>query len=75
MTRVDIFNNDSGRSKGCGVVEYKAQQGCQRALVELNEVELDGRKLFLKLDTNLHPLPKTMDTVNPNFQRREGNHH
>lgn len=49
VVRVDIFLNEQGRSKGCGVVEYRTKQDCQRALATLNESELDGRKLFLKL--------------------------
>ena len=37
VVRVDIFQNEHGRSKGCGVVEFKTKQGCQRALEILNE--------------------------------------
>ena len=32
VVRVDIFQNDQGRSKGCGVVEFTNQQDCYRAL-------------------------------------------
>jgi RNA recognition motif-containing protein len=28
VVRVDIFTNEQGRSKGCGVVEFKTTQGC-----------------------------------------------
>ena len=32
VVRVDIFQNDQGRSKGCGVVEFTNKQDCFRAL-------------------------------------------
>jgi RNA recognition motif-containing protein len=28
VVRVDIFQNDQGKSKGCGVVEFKNKQDC-----------------------------------------------
>ena len=55
VVRVDIFENDQGRSKGCGVVEFVTQEGCRRAIETLNETTLDGRKLFLKLVSAIFP--------------------
>ena len=49
VVRVDIFTNDQGRSKGCGVVEFRTKESCRRAIETLNDTELDGRKLNLKL--------------------------
>ena len=49
VVRVDIFQDDKGRSKGCGVVEFRSKQDSARALKELDQSELNGRKLFLKI--------------------------
>lgn len=38
------------RSKGCGVVEYETVEDAQRAIEELNESNLDGRKIFIQPD-------------------------
>lgn len=38
------------RSKGCGVVEYETVEDAQNAIEELNETELDGRKIFIQPD-------------------------
>lgn len=32
VVRVDVFQDHKGRSKGCGVVEFKSKQDCQKAL-------------------------------------------
>jgi RNA recognition motif-containing protein len=37
VVRVDIFQDDKGRSKGCGVVEFRSQQDCARALKQLDQ--------------------------------------
>lgn len=49
VIRVDIFTNESGKSKGCGVVEFETRDGCKSALETLNETELSKRKLNFKL--------------------------
>jgi len=28
VVRVDIFMNEKGRSKGCGVIEFETKEGC-----------------------------------------------
>lgn len=50
VTYVDIYRDRDGRSKGCGIVEFEKAEDAQRAIAELNDTELDGRKLFIKLD-------------------------
>lgn len=49
VVRVDIFTNDQGKSKGCGLVEFQTREGCSRALETLQNSELHNRKLYLKL--------------------------
>ena len=61
VVRVDVFSKESGhgsdrKSKGCGVIEFRTQEDCAKALEQLHESELNGRPILLKYDTNLHPM-------------------
>ena len=40
-----ISDRDSGRSKGFGFVEMSSQDEASTAITELNDKEIDGRKL------------------------------
>jgi len=51
VVRADIFENKDGTSRGIGLVEFKTKGGANKALDELHEAALDGRKLYLKKDT------------------------
>ena len=37
-----------GRSKGCGIVEFETPDDAAAAILELNDAELDGRKIFIR---------------------------
>eukprot|EP00959_Pyramimonas_sp_CCMP1952_P366421 7674429-Pyramimonas_sp.AAC.1 len=39
-----------GRSRGCGIVEFEAAEQAAEAINTLNDVELDGRPLFIRED-------------------------
>ena len=57
VVRVDIFQDgDKQRSKGCGVVEFRNIEDCDKALKTLDKSDLQGRIINLKHDTNLHPM-------------------
>jgi len=51
---VDSANilESNGRSKGCAVVQYQHPKEAKRAISELNESLLDGRKIFVQPDNN-----------------------
>lgn len=51
VVRADIFEDQKGRSRGIGVVEFRNKGDMEKALNQLNETMLDGRKIFLKEDT------------------------
>jgi len=55
------------RSKGCGVVEFETPEMADKAIAELNECELDGRKIFVQKD-NKAGEPRRRRTPKP---RRE----
>ena len=40
-----IQNNFSGRSKGFGFVTFKEEESAKKAISEMNEKEIEGRKL------------------------------
>mmetsp|Transcript_10097 Transcript_10097/g.21227 ORF Transcript_10097/g.21227 Transcript_10097/m.21227 type:complete len:472 (+) Transcript_10097:94-1509(+) len=46
----NILEQPNGRSKGCALVKYQNPREAQRAIQELNESELEGRKIFVQPD-------------------------
>lgn len=46
---VIIKDRESGRSRGFGFVHYANEEDADKALEELNEYELNGRPLFIKV--------------------------
>ena len=43
VIRADVFEDDRGRSRGMGIVEYKYAGDAIKAIKELNNTTLDGR--------------------------------
>eukprot|EP00802_Teleaulax_amphioxeia_P019767 Tamp_20013.p2 GENE.Tamp_20013~~Tamp_20013.p2 ORF type:complete len:215 (+),score=45.86 Tamp_20013:378-1022(+) len=50
IVRADVFTERSGRSRGCGIVEYSADHMAKSAMATLNNTELDGRLIFVRED-------------------------
>lgn len=50
VTRADIMTTPDGRSKGCGIVEFATPEGAAEAVATLNDVELNGRQIFVRED-------------------------
>lgn len=51
VVRADILEDaSSGRSKGCGIVEYEDQSSAINAIEKLNNTELKGRLIFIRED-------------------------
>jgi len=50
VVRADVFEHPDGRSKGCGVVEYKTPAGAKNAIKTLHDEVLDGRPIFVRED-------------------------
>ncbi|XP_028406038.1 myelin expression factor 2-like [Dendronephthya gigantea] len=46
----EIMEDSSGRSKGCGVVEFTSSEDAQRAIRELNDTNLGGRLMKIRED-------------------------
>eukprot|EP00292_Cryptomonas_paramecium_P014857 CAMPEP_0113683610 /NCGR_PEP_ID=MMETSP0038_2-20120614/13433_1 /TAXON_ID=2898 /ORGANISM="Cryptomonas paramecium" /LENGTH=138 /DNA_ID=CAMNT_0000603047 /DNA_START=35 /DNA_END=447 /DNA_ORIENTATION=- /assembly_acc=CAM_ASM_000170 len=50
VAHVEILTEASGRSKGCAIIEYSTPEDAARAISELNDVEFQGRQLFVRED-------------------------
>ncbi len=46
----EVMQEPGGRSKGCGVVEYKSADDAKEAIETLNDTELKGRMIFVRED-------------------------
>ncbi|XP_071043247.1 myelin expression factor 2 isoform X3 [Parasteatoda tepidariorum] len=48
---VELFEDDSGKFKGCGVVEFKDAETASKAIEVMHKYEVRGRPLNVKLDS------------------------
>jgi len=46
----DVFSDDKGRSKGCGIVEFQTAEEALTAINTLNDSILDGRDIYIRED-------------------------
>ena len=51
----EVLEEDSGRSKGCGIVEYSSASDAQKAIAQLTNSELNGREIFVREDRETTP--------------------
>lgn len=49
VERADIIKSMDGRSRGKGIVEFRHPEDAEKAVHQLHEKVLDGRKIFVKL--------------------------
>ncbi|XP_036156484.1 myelin expression factor 2 isoform X2 [Myotis myotis] len=50
VTYVELFKDAEGKSRGCGVVEFKDEEFVKKALETMNKYDLSGRPLNIKED-------------------------
>ncbi|KAM6201226.1 myelin expression factor 2 [Rhynchocyon petersi] len=50
VTYVELFKDAEGKSRGCGVVEFKDEEFVKKALEIMNKYDLSGRPLNIKED-------------------------
>jgi RNA recognition motif-containing protein len=50
VVHAEVFTESSGRSAGCGVVQYASVEAATAAIETLNETALDGRNIFVRVD-------------------------
>jgi|TARA_B100000315_G_C14214440_1_gene423594 RNA recognition motif-containing protein len=61
-----IKNNFSGRSKGFGFITFPSEEGAKKAIAEMNDKEVEGRKIVVNE-------AKPFDPDKPRPPRREFN--
>jgi len=49
----EVMQDNDGRSKGCGVVEFKSEEEAKEAIETLNDTELKGRMIFVREDREI----------------------
>jgi len=48
---VELFKDETGRARGCGIIEFATPEMVQKAIDTMHRYELSGRKLVVKEDT------------------------
>lgn len=70
VARAEVFSEASGRSAGCGIVEFETSEGALNAIRMLNETVLDGRSIFVRADREEGKPRRHFDRDNRNHQAR-----
>lgn len=50
ILRAEVFTERSGRSRGCGIVEFASDEQAQGAMASMSDTVLDGRPIFVRED-------------------------
>mmetsp|Transcript_1045 Transcript_1045/g.1620 ORF Transcript_1045/g.1620 Transcript_1045/m.1620 type:complete len:334 (+) Transcript_1045:70-1071(+) len=50
VLRADVLQDETGRSKGCGIVEFASREEAQQAINNLTNTQLLGRDIFVRED-------------------------
>lgn len=47
---VELFNDESHKPRGCGIVEFKSNDSVAKSMEKLNRYEINGRQIVVKED-------------------------
>eukprot|EP00070_Physeter_catodon_P025217 XP_023988719.1 myelin expression factor 2 isoform X3 [Physeter catodon] len=74
VTYVELFKDAEGKSRGCGVVEFKDEEFVKKALETMNKYDLSGRPLNIKEDDKSVPHEdyRSHDSKTPQLPRGLG---
>lgn len=64
-----ITDRESGRSKGFGFVEFTTAESAEAAIQALNESEVDGRSIFVKVARPKQPRENNFGGGNRSYDR------
>ncbi|XP_063690644.1 myelin expression factor 2-like isoform X2 [Bolinopsis microptera] len=64
VTFVELFEDEGGKSMGCGLVEYSTPEEAKKAIESLNDSKVNGREVKVKAD-EVRFYPKIPDPIGP----------
>ncbi|XP_024056437.1 myelin expression factor 2 isoform X4 [Terrapene carolina triunguis] len=72
VTYVELFKDAEGKSRGCGVVEFKDEEFVKKALETMNKYDLSGRPLNIKEDPDGEHARRALQRVGGPFPGGHG---
>ncbi|KFZ64686.1 Myelin expression factor 2, partial [Podiceps cristatus] len=72
VTYVELFKDAEGKSRGCGVVEFKDEEFVKKALETMNKYDLSGRPLNIKEDPEGEHARRALQRVGGQFPGGHG---
>ena len=60
VVNADVMMEPGGRSKGCGLVEFRTPADARRAIDMLNDTEMLGRRIFVREDRIEKPFKRVV---------------
>ena len=48
VSYVEVFTDDTGKSRGCGIIEFTSNELVDMALEKMHRYDLNGRKIVVK---------------------------
>ncbi|XP_067161915.1 myelin expression factor 2 [Apteryx mantelli] len=72
VTYVELFKDAEGKSRGCGVVEFKDEEFVKKALETMNKYDLSGRPLNIKEDPDGEHARRALQRVGGQFPGGHG---
>ena len=48
VSYVEVFSDDTGKSRGCGIIEFTSNELVDMALEKMHRYDLNGRKIVVK---------------------------
>lgn len=64
VTFVELFEDETGKSMGCGLVEYGTPEEAKKAIETLNDTKINGREIKVKTD-EVRFYPKIPEHMGP----------
>ncbi|XP_028679755.1 myelin expression factor 2 [Erpetoichthys calabaricus] len=72
VTYVELFKDAEGKSRGCGVVEFKDDEFVKKAMEIMNKYDLNGRPLNIKEDPDGEHARRVLQRAGGAFQGVRG---
>ena len=71
VVRADVFTDKRGKSKGFGIAVLKSEEEAQQVIEELNGIEIEGRKLDVRLSSAIEELNSEKNDEIPDTEEKD----